>query len=948
MSGLSPGTRLGSYEILAELGKGGMGEVYRARDSKLDRDVALKILPDVFAGDPDRVARFEREAKTLASLNHPNIAHIYDAGSFERGAYLAMELVEGQDLSELIRFSEAGRLSEAGPSGPANTPGLKTRPPSGEDSRPPSGIPLSDAIAIARQIATALEAAHEQGIIHRDLKPANVKVRADGMVKVLDFGLAKAIDRTLDSGPGTLDPQNSPTLTARMTQLGVILGTAAYMAPEQAKGKPVDKRADIFSFGVVLYEMLTGRSLFVAETIPETLAHVMTRPVDLTTLPETTPRRVRELLGRCLEKDPRRRLRDIGEARLVLEDPALAAGSEDPASYGPSNRLGASSESTPYPRWQRILPWALAALGLGASLGMWAMWQTALVVPNVQARFSYTLPEGIEFTRTGRQNLAISPDGTMIAFTANDQIYIRRMGELDAQPLRGTNIDPRDIVFSPDSQSIAFGTAASAGAGEQSEVKKIAVSGGAPVTICETTPTFGLHWNGSRIVFSQGTRILSVAETGGTPEVLVEAAQDSNEEMSRPQLVNGGRDLIYSVRPLGTPYNDGQIVIQPVGGGARRVLVQGGSDGRLVSSGHLLWVRDNTLFAQPASASGQLLGGPVPVVEGVESTTITGAGKFAVADNGTIAFLPGDGDVTSDLVWIDREGREQKSGAPSRAYQYPRISPDGTRVAASASDGEQDIWIWDFARQTMSRLTSGFDQDNYPVWTPDSRQVLYRITQSAQGDIFRRMADGTGAAEQVTTTPRTFDTPFQVLKDLRVLALSADSAASFLYVHTPSGDGTAAPLIPTSSRQVGSAEVSPDGRWIAYQSSEGSTVDEIHVRPFPKTDGGHWQISSGGGRMPLWSKDGKELFFRTSNRGRLMAVQVQASPGRPDFVYGTPAQALDTSTWGGASVGRPYDISADGRRFLAIIPVTANSAARPTITVITNWFDELRARARGQ
>lgn len=931
MSDLSPGTRLGPYEVLSKLGAGGMGEVYRARDSKLDRDVALKILPDVFAGDPDRVARFEREAKTLASLNHPNIAHIYDAGSFERGAYLAMELVEGQDLSALIAAgAEAPALHSDG------APGLQ-----------PGGIALEDALAIARQIATALEAAHEQGVIHRDLKPANVKVRADGMVKVLDFGLAKALDP--NASGATADPQNSPTLTARMTQMGVILGTAAYMAPEQAKGKPVDKRADIFSFGVVLYEMLTGHSLFVAETIPETLAHVMTRPVDLTTLPETTPRRVRELLARCLEKDPRRRLRDIGEARLVLEDPTIAAPDTDARpGIGTLDSAQAGPASTPQaPRWQRVLPWALTAASLGIALVLWAPWRTATVVPNVQARFSYTLPEGVEFSRTGRQNLALSPDGTMIAFTANDQIYIRRMGELDAQPLRGTNVDPRDIVFSPDSQSIAFATSGIQALGEQSDLKKIAVAGGAPVTICETTATFGLHWSGSRIVFSQRGRILSVADTGGTPETLVEVAQDSNEEMARPQLVNGGRDIIYSVRPAGTAYNDGQIVIQPVGGGARRVLVQGGSDGRLVSSGHLLWVRDNTLFAQPASASAQLSGGPVPVVEGVDATSITGTGKYAVSDNGLIAFLPGAGDVKSDLVWIDREGREEKSGAPSRAYQYPRISPDGTRVAASASDGEQDIWIWDFARQTMSRLTSGVDQDAYPVWTPDSRQVLYRTSQSTQAEIFRRMADGTGAAEQLTTRPRIFDTPFQVLKDQRVLALSADSAASFLYVLTPGADGTAAPLISTSSRQVGSAEVSPDGRWIAYQSSEGSTVDEIHVRPFPKTDGGHWQISSGGGRMPLWSKDGTELFFRTSNRGRLMGVTVQATPGRPDFVYGSPAQVLDTSTWRGGNVGRPYDITADGRRLLAIIPVTANSAERPTITVITNWFDELRARAGG-
>jgi len=579
---------------------------------------------------------------------------------------------------------------------------------------------------------------------------------------------------------------------------------------------------------------------------------------------------------------------------------------------------------------------------------VWAPWRAATVVPDVQARFSYTLPEGVAFSRAGRQNLAISPDGTMIAFTANDQIYIRRMGELDAQPLRGTNIDPRDIVFSPDSQSIAFATTEAGGTGTGlSDIKKIAVAGGAPVTLCETTPTFGLHWIGNRIVFSQGSRILSVADTGGTPETLVEAAKDSTEEMSRPQLVNGGKELIYSVRSAGTPYNDGQVVIQPVGGGARRVLVEGGADGRLVASGHLLWVRDNSLFAQAASTSAQLSGGPVPVVEGVQSTNITGAGKFAVSDNGTIAFLPGAGDEVSDLVWVDREGREEKSGAPPRAYQYPRISPDGTRVAASVSDGEADIWIWDFARKTMSRLTSGADQDNYPVWTPDSRQVLYRTGQGVGTDIFRRMADGTGVAEQFTTTPTTLDTPFQVLKDLRVLALSADGRKSFLYMHTPGGDGAAAPLIPTSSRQGGSAEVSPDGRWIAYQSEEGSTSDEIHVRPFPETGGGHWQISSGGGRMPMWSKDGKELFFRTANRSRLMGVRVQASPGRPDFLYETPAQVLDTITWRGGNVGRPYDISADGRRFLAIIPVTVNTSDRPTITVITNWFDELRARSGG-
>jgi len=930
MSGLSPGTRLGSYEILAELGKGGMGEVYRARDSKLDRDVALKILPDVFAGDPDRVARFEREAKTLAALNHPNIAHVYDAGSFERGAYLAMELVEGQDLSELIA---AGAKAPA--LHPDGAPGLQ-----------PGGIPLADVIAIARQIATALEAAHEQGIIHRDLKPANVKVRADGMVKVLDFGLAKALDRAPDSGTsGPQDPNNSPTLTARMTQLGVILGTAAYMAPEQAKGKPVDKRADIWSFGVVLYEMLTGRSLFVAETIPETLAHVMTRPVDLTTLPETTPRRVRELLGRCLDKDPRRRLRDIGEARLALEDPTIA----EPDASASSAAGRTDPAPLPAARWQRILPWALAALSLGAAIVSWAAQRTAPVVPYVQARFSYTLPEGIEFTRGGRQNLALSPDGTMVAFIANEQIYIRRLGELDAQPLRGSNLDPLDLVFSPDSQSVAFSAAETLGGGlERSNIKKIAVAGGAPVTLCPTTGTYGLHWAGGRIVFSQGKRILSVADTGGTPEPLVEVGKDSNEDIARPQLVNDGKDLIYTVRPVGTQFNDGLVVLQPIGGGARRVLVQGGSDGRLVSSGHLLWVRDNTLFAQPATASGQLSGGPVPVIEGVQYTAPTGAGKYAVADNGSIAFLPGTGSVASDLVWIDRQGREEKTGAPQYAYQYPRISPDGSRVAASAADGEQDIWIWDLARKAMSRLTSGPEQDNYPEWTPDSRQVIYRASSvSNPSDIFRRMADGTGTVEQMTKSLAT-DTPFQVLRDLRVLALSSDAGASFLYLLTPGSDGKAAPLIPTSFRQVGSAEVSPDGRWIAYQSSEGSTIDEVHVRPFPDAGGGHWQISSGGGRSPMWSRNGKELFFRTSNRNGLMAVPVQATPGRPDFVFGPPAQVLDTSTWRGGSIGRPFDISPDGQRFLAIIPISASGVERPTITVITHWFDELRARARGQ
>jgi serine/threonine-protein kinase len=899
------GSTIGAYRVVAKLGAGGMGEVYRAHDRRLSRDVALKILPATFAADADRLARFDREAKALAALNHPGIAHVYDAGHQGGVAYLVMELVEGEDLSAVIARG---------------------------------AVPLGAALPIARQVAEAIQVAHEHGIIHRDLKPANIKLRDDGTVKVLDFGLAKIFR---PETAGAWDSMTSPTLTARATHAGVILGTAAYMAPEQAKGQPADRRADVWAFGVVFYEMLTGRRAFGGDDVSETLAAVLKDTPTADALPADAPASVRRLLRRCLEKDRAKRLDSMTAVRLEIDE--ALAGDSEMAAIAPvaPSRTGRPSA---------MMLGAALVTGALAATATWFL-KPAPAVSRVVTRFSYALPEGQVLTRPGRRSVAIAPDGTMVAYIANRQIYLRHMHELEAKPLRGTDVDPVDVVFSPDGRSIAYfsGTGAVGGPLSNLALNRIDVTGGTPVVLCHLdSSSYGVRWMGDRIVFSDGRRILVVPDTGGTPEPLVAIDPKSVDRLAQPQLLADGRAVIYTFAPGGAFVNS-RIVAQVIPDGEPKTLVADGMDGRVLPSGHLVWLNAGTLFAQGFHARTLTLTGvPVPIVEGVSGAGLSGAGHYHISETGTLVFVPGLSGP-NDLVWVDRTGTKEPTGAPSQSYTYPRVSPDGTRIVANATDGDGDVWIWDVPRRTLSKLTAGPELESYPVWTPDSRFVLFRSgSTGGQIDLYRRAADGTGAVERLTESPEA-ESPQMVLPDGRLLLRRARNDVASLGtidLIDPKPGAKAVPVFATPPAGMTSAEVSPDGRWIAYDSPEGSTQTEVHVRPFPDVNARRFQISSGGGGKPMWSRSSREaeLFYVVPGPPpRLMHVPVRPSRDN-EFTYGSPKTMFALTGFETGLIGRAFDIHPDGRRFLMVAQAGGQDEARRSLTVVTHWLDELRAR----
>jgi len=922
---LPAGTRLGPYEITGPIGAGGMGEVYKARDTRLERTVAIKVLPPALAGDPEFKARFEREAKSISALNHPHICTLYDVGEADGVSYLVMEFLEGETLADRLKRGV---------------------------------VAVDDAIELAGQIADALDKAHRQGIVHRDLKPANVfLVRALGAsgaphCKLLDFGLAKvgvtAASGTIETrlvtgmGAGTQGPGGTTPLTSQ----GTILGTFQYMAPEQIEGHDADARTDIWAFGCVLYEMLTGKRAFEGKSQASLIASILERqPAPMAELQPMTPPALGRLVRTCLEKNPDNRFHTAHDLWLYLqwiEEGGSAAGLPAPIVAGRR-------------RHDRLV-WAGAALGLAALAALAAWWlKPAPVVTNVRARFSYALPADQRLTRTGRRDIAISPDGTQFAYIANNQIYLRQMHELAAQPIRGTEVDPLDLTFSPDGQSIAFFEPPATGSSvDSSTLKRIAVTGGTAVTVCPAGAPYGARWQGDRIVFSLGDRILSVPETGGAaPETLVSASAGSREIFAQPQLVGDGRTLLYTLRTT-RAFNESQIVVQPIGG-ERRVLIEGGTDGRIVPSGHLLWVRDSTLYAQSIDPTSlQLVGGPVPILDGLRQTSTSGVGQYALSDSGTLAFVPGTSGGASDLVWVDRQGRKEPTGAPAQSYTYPRVSPDGTRIAVSTTEGDADVWIWDLGRKALSKLTSGPDVDAYVAWTPDSKSIVFRSGLSGgQVDLYRRAADGTGTLERLTETPES-ESPQMVLSSnrqvlTRVAASDTTANGTLMLVPLVPGGQPEKVFATLQATQV-SGEISPDGHWIAYQSFEGSTRDEIHVRPFPDTDAGHWLVSSGGGDKPAWDRSGRELYFHGVGAGgsKLMRVTVQPWRAGAPFLYGTPELLFDTTKYVMFTIGRPYDVSPDGKRFLLIEAAGTDTTTSQSITVVTHWADDLRERVKGK
>jgi Tol biopolymer transport system component len=903
---LTPGTRLGVYEVTVQIGEGGMGQVYRARDTKLNRDVALKILPDAFASDPDRLARFTREAQTVASLNHPNIAAIYGIEESQDVRALVMELVEGEDLSQRIARG---------------------------------AIPIDEALPIVKQIAEALEAAHEQGIVHRDLKPANIKVRGDGTVKVLDFGLAKAMEPT-----GAMSPNvsQSPTITTpAMTQAGIILGTAAYMSPEQAKGRTVDKRSDVWAFGAVLYEMFTGRRAFEGDDVSDTLARILMKEPDWTALPATVPPVVVTVLRRCLQKDRKQRVRDIGDVSLALEG---AFETTVPGTAGPAPAI------QPRPLW-RALPVVAAAVVASAMVGA-AGWMLRSPAPSSPVtRFALALGEGQQFTVVNGQSLALSPDGTRLVYVANSQLYLRSMSDLEARPIAGAAQvwgAPFAPVFSPDGQSIAFFSQV------DGALKKIAVSGGAADTIWrvdDAPRVLGMTWDAGGIVFGLAKGIMRVSANGGQPEVLVSAKD--GELVYGPQVLPGGEWVLFTVASAATTegWDKAQIVVQSLKSSERKTLVSGGSDARYLPTGHLVYALGGVLFAVPFDLRRlAVTGGPVPIVEGVKrSQGTTGATHFSVSSTGSLVFVPGPASTSSapsDLALVDRNGAVQPLKLPPGAYEYPRLSPDGKRIAFGSDDGKDAIvWIYDVAgARSARRLTLG-GRNRVPVWSGDSERVAFQSDRDGDLGLFWQRADGTSAAERLTTPDKdTAHVPESWSPDGKTLLFSVARGSSYAVAALSLTDKKVTPVGGIQSPFPPAATFSPDGRWVAYSATApGPPTGSLFVQPFPTT-GATYPISSG--FHPMWSPDGKELFYVSgAGAARLAAVSVTT---RPTFTFGNPVQLPRPFVERGPAFERNHDITRDGKRFLGVVATGQNTVsgapAGPQIQVVLNWFEELKAK----
>jgi eukaryotic-like serine/threonine-protein kinase len=890
---VTTGARIGAYEVLAPIGRGGMGEVYRARDTRLKRDVALKVLPDSLASDPERLARFQREAEVLASLNHPNIAAIYGVEESSGTRALVMELVEGETLADRI-----------------------TR----------GAVPIDEALPIAKQIAEALEAAHEQGIIHRDLKPANIKLRPDGTVKVLDFGLAKALER---SSARSIDATASPTITspAMMTGVGMLLGTAAYMSPEQARGKPVDKRADIWAFGSVLYEMLTGRRAFGGEEISETLAEVIRGEPDWKALPADTPAAVRRLLRRCFIKDPRARLSDAAVLRLEIDE------ARTPEPQEQRSTLIATT-------WWRVLPYAAAVVAIAAT-AVYAGWLLVRpeTPPREPIRFTVDLPPGVQVARNFYQWVAISSNGRRMAFTGSEQfgaprLYVRSADQLDSVALAIRPEDrPGSVFISPDGEWIGY---SNVGTGD---LRKVPAGGGPTATICEArggaTGFRGATWGtGGRIVFATASLrgLMHVSDAGGVPEALTKPPD--GESHRDPYFLPDGRTVLFVIERMGEP---DRIAVASLDAPEPRVLTAGNSP-KFASSGHLVYLREGALWAVPFDVDRlSIAGTAVPVVEGIE--VADESAQYDVAPNGTLVYSRGEGgQATRTLTWVDRQGREDPIPAPPRAYSSARLSPDGGRIAVDIRDQDNDIWVWDVRGQALTRATFDKAQDEVPVWTPDGSRVAFRSNRDGAFNVFWRPADGTGAEERLTTSANP-QVPTAFSPDSARLVLHEVVAGTVQDIMAVELAGSRA-VTPVLSTQFAEyyADVSPDGRWIAYQYLE-SNPSHIVVRPFPNVQSGRWQVSTAGGRHPVWSRNGRELFY-LDLQGRLTSVDVDTTAG---FRTSGPRIILERSYF--EPIGqRNYDVSSDGQRFLMIKPTTGPEGARAQVVVVLDWTEELKRR----
>jgi serine/threonine-protein kinase len=911
------GKTLAHYEITLQLGKGGMGEVYQAKDQKLGRDVAIKVLPEEFAKDTDRVARFQREAKLLASLNHPNIAAIHGLEESGGTNFLVLELVEGETLADQIK------------KGP---------------------IPVEESLKLALQIAEALEAAHEKGVIHRDLKPANIKVTPDGKVKVLDFGLAKAFA----GEQAELNLSNSPTLSNAATQQGVILGTAAYMSPEQARGKAVDKKSDIWAFGCVLFEMLTGHAAFSGRDVTEILAAVIRAEPEWTSLPANLHWRLREVIEHCLKKEAKDRYHDIADVRVDIQK-ALA----DPSGVLVQPTAGVE----PKTRLRTIFPWVAAALVLGLIIAGVAVWKLKPAEPKRVMRFTYELPEGQQFVlppNLEEVQLAVSPDGSQFVYLTTEGLYIRSVDALDARLIAGTDKASVEPFFSPDGQWIGYFSMS------DQKLKKVAISGVVPVDICDTSSlVIGLSWDSDNtIIYSDILKgIMRVSANGGTPELLIKGTLFNAAKEGfpvTPRMLPDGKTVLFT-NYTGSDASNWQIGIQSLKSGERKILIRSEGAAVYCPTGHLVYglINSNTgsLLAVPFDLDKlEVKGGPVPMLKSYRSAAISNSGTLVYVPQPRISPVPKGATATvatssgRTLVWVDRQGKEEALGADADAYSSLRISPDGTRVALTIkTSGNQDIWIWDIVRKNMTRLTFDKADDSGPIWTPDGKRIVFHSRRGGVlGGVYWKSADGIGEDELLASKPDRPIYPGSFSPDGKILAVTEISLAPLgvdIGMLSMEGRREIKGLIQEKYNED-QPQISPNGRYVAYQSDD-SGKGEIYVCSLPDVNKGKWQVSSSGGGSPLWSPDGRELFYRSGDA--TMAVDIETEP---TFKRGNP-KTLFRGTYLSDTfltiVKTPWDIHPNGKKFLMIKPATSTGAA-PTaalprkINIVLNWFEELKAR----
>jgi serine/threonine-protein kinase len=925
------GRSIGPYRVLEYIGSGGMGDVYRARDIDLNRDVALKVLPPIFVLDAERLARFKREAQLLASLNHPNIAAIYGFEESDDVRALALELVEGPTLADWL---ERGPMS------------------------------IGEAVPAARQIADAIAAAHERGIVHRDLKPANIKLRPNGVLKVLDFGLAKLVEPAAE---GT-DPSATarPTITSPASAIGarVLLGTPAYMSPEQVKGKPADLRSDVWAFACVLYEMITARRAFAGDDVSDTLAAVLQGEPDWAALPADVPPILRTLLEGCLQKDRKACVGDIWTARFLLNGQRLA-------STGPS----------PMPavrRWpSRSVAIAAIVLTIAGAGVVGVMSASRHETPQPVVRFSMPLGEGLRLSTLGRRQVAISPDGAQVVFAANRQLFVRPLSEWEARPIAGT-LDTGSVTnpaFSPDGRSVAFWS------GTDATIKRVAISGGVPVTICHASNPFGISWSGDDVLFGQGQEdvsaqrpwgIMRVRAAGGTPELMIKVGRD--ERASDPQMLPDNRGVLLTLtsglRPLQNEsdiWDKARIVVFTPQSNEPKTLFEGGRDARYVSAGHIVYAVGGTIFAFSLDL-GRLerTGQPVSVLEGVARSGPAAPAQFDVSRKGSLIYFPGPSisimATPFNLAFLDRNGKTERLTLPAGWYESPRVSQDGKRLAyATYDDKNADVWVYSLSEPTGDprRLTFG-GRNRFPVWSADGRFIAFQSDREGDLAIWRQPADVSGPSAERLTKPepgtRHVPESWSPTGDLLSFSTEAERDSRYSLRLLSVGDKREFPLGNVESGLPAASEFSPDGRWIAYQKGEPHAPypllnSAIYVQPYPPT-GPVIQVSSGNaGFKPMWL--GNEIVYGVGAVGpRLQWVRAPIIATQPALMFG-PAISVPSGDFvlGGGLTNsanlRNYSMAPDGKLIgiVRAVPASAPSTMPPDILqIVLNWSDELKQR----